>query len=434
MTASPVRLVACPAAASSTLASVPAVQAPARAGWLPPGVAIFLQVSILVFLLAGSSAPTPLYAVYQAAWGFSPITMTVVFGVYALAVLASLLTVGSLSDYIGRRPVLIVAMLAQAVTMLVFASADAVSDLLVARVIQGLATGAAVGALGAGLLDLHKARGTVANSVAPMVGTAAGAIGASLMVQYLPEPTHLVYHVLFTIFVMQAVGVVLMPESATRKPGALASLRPQFGIPPLARRPLLVATPALVAIWALVGFYASLGPSLVRLMLGSSSILLGGLSLFVLAGSGALTVLLLGSAAPRRQLLFGAATLLVGVALTLVAIVQASAFLFFIGTAAAGAGFGGAFQGALRTVVPLAASHERAGVLSTIFALCYLAMGVPAVVAGVLAVYGGGVVVAGQEYSAAILLLSALALLGVLWTGERQTAGRPSLRSRLAVE
>ena len=74
----------------------------------PTAAAFYLQVSIILFFLAGSSAPTPLYSVYQAAWGFSPITITAVFGVYALAVLAALLVFGSLSDHIGRRPVLLV--------------------------------------------------------------------------------------------------------------------------------------------------------------------------------------------------------------------------------------------------------------------------------------------------------------------------------------
>src|SRR5678810_28745 len=125
--------------------------------------AFVLQASIIVSFLAGSSAPTPLYAVYQAAWGFSPITVTVVFGIYALAVLAALLTFGALSDHVGRRPVLIAATALQALTMLVFAAAGGVSTLMIARVIQGLSTGAAAGAIGAGLIDLDRARGTVAN-------------------------------------------------------------------------------------------------------------------------------------------------------------------------------------------------------------------------------------------------------------------------------
>ena len=72
-----------------------------------PGIAFGLLTSILVSLLASSSAPTPLYATYQARWGFSAVTITVIFGVYAVAVLASLLVFGSLSDHVGRRPMLL---------------------------------------------------------------------------------------------------------------------------------------------------------------------------------------------------------------------------------------------------------------------------------------------------------------------------------------
>src|ERR1700754_565625 len=110
----------------TTLHSVPTTTQPRRGRGPPDSVAFYLLASIVVFFLAGSSAPTPLYAVYQAEWGFSPITTTIVFGVYALAVLAALLTVGSLSDHIGRRPVLLAALALQAAVMVVFATAEGV--------------------------------------------------------------------------------------------------------------------------------------------------------------------------------------------------------------------------------------------------------------------------------------------------------------------
>src|SRR5258706_16375466 len=143
-----------------------------KSGYLSPTASLYLLASITVSYLASSSAPTPLYPIYQAEWGFSPVAVTFVFGVYAVAVLAALLVAGRLSDYVGRRPVLIVATAIQAVTMVLFAFADGLSDLIAARVIQGLATGAAIAAVGAGLLDMDKARGAVANSVAPAAGTA----------------------------------------------------------------------------------------------------------------------------------------------------------------------------------------------------------------------------------------------------------------------
>jgi predicted MFS family arabinose efflux permease len=378
---------------------------------LSPRLAFYLQASIAVFFLAGSSAATPLYPVYQAQWGFSPVTVTVVFGIYALAVLAALLTTGSLSDHIGRRPVLLGATLLQAAAMLVFATAQGVGSLLIARIIQGVSTGAAVAAVGAGLLDLDRARGTIANAVGPLLGTATGGLASGLMVQYLPAPTHLVYLVLLAIFLVQAVGVALMPESITRKPGALASLRPQFRLPDAVRPALLLATPVLVAAWALPGFYGSLGPALTRRLAGSTSLLLGGLAIFVLAASGGLTVLLLQKRAPRALMSLGSLGLLIGVSVTLLAMTVSSIGLFLIGTAMAGVGFGAGFQGAIRTVVPFAQPDERAGVLSILYVVSYLSMGLPAVIAGALVATGsGGVIATGREYAAAVMVLAALAL------------------------
>jgi MFS family permease len=226
---------------------------------LGPTIAFYLQASIIVSFLAGSSAPTPLYATYQAKWGFSPITVTVIFGIYAVMFLAALLTVGSLSDHVGRRPVVLVAIV-HAVAMVVFARAGSVTALVGARVLQGLSAGGAVGALGAGMLDLDKAKGTLSNAASPAIGTATGALGAGLLVAYLPDPTQLVYLVLLTTLLVQAIGVVLIAETSPRAPGALASLVPRLALPATTRRPMLIAVPALVAGWALAGFYGSLGP------------------------------------------------------------------------------------------------------------------------------------------------------------------------------
>jgi MFS family permease len=375
--------------------------------------AFALQISILVLLLAASSAPTPLYSVFEAEWGFSPITVTVVFGVYAIAVLAALLIVGSLSDHVGRRPVLIAALLIQIAALVVFATAGNVTELMVARIVQGVSTGAAIGALGAGLLDINKTTGTVANGVAPITGTASGALVSGVLVQYLPSPTHLVFVSLLVAFALETIGVLLMPESSTPKAGALASLRPQLALPRIARRPMLVAIPALVAVWSLAGLYGSLGPTLVRRLSGSDSFVLGGLSLFLLAGTAALTVLFVRGVEPRRVMLFGLVALLVGMGVTWLAVDTDSTFGFFVGTAIAGVGFGGGFQGGLRTVLPLAAPHERAGVLSTIYVVSYLAMGLPAVAAGVL-VEHVGVLTSAREYAAVVMGLAALALVGLL--------------------
>lgn len=379
---------------------------------LSPKTAFYLQASITTSFLAGSSAPTPLYPLYQAAWGFSSIAITVIFGIYALAVLAALLVVGRLSDHVGRRPVLIVATLMQIVAMALLTTADGLVGLLLGRIVQGLSAGAAVAAVGAGLIDLDRERGTMANSIAPVMGTALGGLVGGLMVHYLPAPTHFVYLLLGAIFVVQALGLSRMSESISLLPGALASLRPQFAVPPAVRGAMLLAIPVLVAAWALAGFYASLGPALLKNVFAFDPSLAGGIALFVLATSGAVSVLILHGRNARLMMSLGAAGLLAGCGAVLAALSYSSAVLFFIGTVIAGMGFGAGFQGAIRMVVPLALSHERAGVLSVVFVVSYLAMGVPAVLAGAAVAHGISILSTARDFGAVVMVLAAIALLG----------------------
>ena len=383
--------------------------------YLSPAASFNLLASITLAFLAGSSAPTPLYPLYQVLWGLSPVMITIVFGVYALAVLAGLLFAGRLSDHVGRRPVLIAATLAQALTMALFATAASAAGLVLARTLQGLITGAALSAVGAAMIDMNKSRGTAANAVAPAFGSAAGGIVAGFFVQFLPAPMHLVYVALAAVFVLQAVGLKFMKEPIAPIPGAWSSLRPQFALPSAARGPLLLAVPVLIAVWALGGLYASLGPMLVRGMLDSNAPLLGGLALFVLAASGGIAVLLLQQLEPRKMMALGAASLLAGAGLTVLALTRSEVALFFLGTAIAGVGFGTGFQGAVRTVVSVAAPHERAGTLSIIFIVSYIALGVPAIIAGSM-VRHASLLATAQVFGLVVMALAAVALTASVFT------------------
>lgn len=376
--------------------------------------AFLLLASVIVSFLAGSSAPTPLYSVYRAEWGFSPIMMTVIFGIYAIAVLVSLLFAGRLSDHLGRRPVAIAAIGGQILAMFLLGTANGLAQLLAARVVQGLAAGAAVAAVGAGMIDLDKNRGATANAVAPALGTATGGLLAGFTVQYLPAPTHLIYAVLAVVFLMQGVGVYLMRETIAPRTGALASLKPQFHLPQAVREPLLLALPVLVAAWGLASFYGALAPTLVRALTGSTSPMTGGLALFALAASAGAAVLILQQREARAVMIFGASALAVGAAALVWTLPRHSLSLFFLATVVAGAGFGTGFQGAMRTIVPLAAPHERAGVVSIVFIVSYLALGVPAVLAGARLAQHGDILATAQEFGTTVMILALMAVLATV--------------------
>jgi Na+/melibiose symporter-like transporter len=284
-----------------------------------------------------------------------------------------------------------------------------------------------LGAVGAGMIDLNKERGATANAVAPAFGTAMGAMLSGFLVQYLPAPTHLVYAVLCAIFVLQGIGLTLMADTIAPAPGALASLKPQLDLPAAARGPLLLALPVLVASWGLAGFYGSLGPMLVRGMLGVDSALLGGLALFALAASAGLAVLVVQHREPRAVMTFGASMLAAGVGVAVWSLPHHAIAVFFAGTCIAGVGFGTGFLGAVRSVVPFAAPHERAGVLSIVFVVSYLSMGVPAIAAGTLVARHGNIVGTGEEFG---VLVIALALAAVLAAGVRMATARAQKAGR----
>jgi MFS family permease len=390
-----------------TIAAAPGFQ-------LSRTAAFFLLASITVSFLAGSLAPTPIYPVYQAEWGFSALTVTVIFGIYALVLLAALLVAGRLSDHIGRRPVLIAATLVQALAMLLFATASGVEGLLLARIVQGLATGSALAAIGAGMIDLDKVNGPVANAVAPPLGTALGGLLGGLVVHFLPAPTVLIYAVLAAIYVSQSIGVALMGETVSRRAGAFQSLKPQFAIPVAARRPLLLAIPVLVAGWSLAGFYGSLGPALLRTVFGLNASLAGGIAAFALAGSAAAAVLVLQRREPRTMLGFGAFGLLIGTIGMVLSIAQPTVGGFFVSTIVAGIGFGAGFQGSIRSVVATALPHERAGVLSVVFVVSYVAMGTPSVAAGFFVAHHAPLLLTAEAFGAMVAALAAVALLGTV--------------------
>lgn len=372
----------------------------------------FLAITLLSFL-AASTAPTPLYHLYQEHLQFSAATLTLIFGVYALSLLAALLTVGSLSDYLGRKPVIFTAVLLNMLAMLLFINADSVAWLISARVLQGFATGMATAVLSAALLDTDRQQGPMVNSVAPLLGMALGAMGCGVLAEFAPLPLQLTYWVLFALFVMQALYVWRLPESVTRQSGVWASLRPTLHVPIQARRMLWRVLPIDLVVWALGGFFASLAPSLVRTATGSTSNLIGGATVAVLTVTGALTIYTLRNRSADKVLLLGASLLPAGVALILLAVHSASLPLFFFGTLVAGGGFGAGFLGALRSIVPLALPHERAGLMSAFYVLSYLAFCLPSLLAGSLT-RTFGLVATTDGYGAVLIILSLGALVGLM--------------------
>ncbi|HIV70074.1 MAG TPA: MFS transporter [Candidatus Aquabacterium excrementipullorum] len=381
---------------------------PRQSGRLAARSAFWLLASLVLVFLAASSAPSPLYGLYRETMGFSALTLTLVFSVYAFALLGGLLVFGALSDHVGRRPVLLAALVLELGALILFHQADSVEWLVAARLVQGLATGIATAVLSAALLDLQQAKGALVNSVAPMFGMAVGALGAAALVHFAPAPTRLVFEVLLVVVALQSWAAIRLPDTVTPRAGAWQSLRPKLAVPAAARKTLWGLLPVNTAQWSLGGFYLSLGPTLVRSVTGSTNPLLGGALIATLVLSGAVGILWLRQRPAPGVLKASAAALAVGLLLTLAGVHAHAVNLLFLGTVLAGLGFGAGFNASVRSLVPLAHAHERGALMASFFVLSYLAFSLPALAAG-LAVGHFGIEVTALGYGLVLVLLSGLA-------------------------
>jgi MFS family permease len=135
-------------------------------------------------------------------------------------------------------------------------------------------------------------------------------------------------------------------------------------------------------------------------------------------------VLLLRNTSGNTLLLVGTTALSIGAALTVVSVRDGSTVLFYVSSTIAGVGFGSGFQGAIRTVFPLAAPDERAGLASALYLISYLAFGAPAVLAGFL-VTRAGLHTTAEVYGSAVAVLALAALAATAWELRRTTAAKP---------
>lgn len=385
--------------------------APTFAWWSRERWRLRLVLIATSAMMAGASAPSPFYPVIQAEFGFAPVMITVVFAAYAVALLAALLTAGALSDHIGRRPVICVAFVILAVSMVLFWHADSATALILSRVVQGIASGVLLATLSATVLDLelpHKpGSASTWNAISAMAGLAIGGLfaGAALAALVDGGGSTLVFGTLVGAYLLLAGIVWVLPETSARSRGAWASLLPRAALPREVRRAFLLAVPAFIAGWATGGLYLSLGSSIITSQFHSSSHLVSGLVVTMLAGAGGLAGFFMRNRSARTVTVYGTISLAVGSALTLGALFLSSPALYCLAVVITGTGFGTAFPGALQTIQAFVKPSTNAEVMAAVFVVCYLAFGIPVVVAGVL-VPAIGLFATASWYGAFVALLA----------------------------
>lgn len=338
--------------------------------------------------MAGTTLPTPLYPLYQEKFGFSELTVTVVYAVYAFAVIGVLLLAGNASDAVGRRPVLLWGLGCAAVSAVCFLCATGLGGLYAGRLLSGLSAGLFTGAATAYVMESAPpgggSRAVFVATAVNMGGLGCGPLLAGVLAQYAAWPLYLPFAVHLALVLCSAVVLLRLPETV-RERRPLRTVRPQWpGVPPQVRQVFGPAATAAFVGFALFGVFTSVSPAFLARSLGVSDHAVSGVVValaFFASTGGQLAV---GRVGVRRSLPLGCVGLLTGLALLAAALYWDLLVLVVLSAVVGGFGQGLAFRGALSAVSGASPTDRRAAVISSLFVVAYTGISVPVIGVGLL--------------------------------------------------
>ncbi|MCX3286114.1 MFS transporter [Streptomyces sp. NEAU-H22] len=355
-----------------------------RPGWR----ACVLGGAVFAVCMAGTTLPTPLYPLYQDKFGFSELTVTVVYALYAFAVIGVLLLVGNASDAVGRRPVLLCGLCFAALSAVCFLCAGGLGWLYAGRLLSGLSAGLFTGAATAYVMELAPrggaSRATFVATAANMGGLGCGPLLSGLLAQYAPWPLYLPF-VTHLALVAVSAAVLLRLAETVRERQPLRAVRPQRPVlPPQVRAVFGPAATASFVGFALFGVFTSVSPAFLVESLDVDDHAVSGLLVALAFFSSTAGQLAVGRVGVRRSLPLGCAGLLAGLALLAGALRWDQMALLVASALVGGIGQGLAFRGALSDVAQASPEQQRAAVISTLFVVAYAGISLPVIGVGLL--------------------------------------------------
>jgi MFS family permease len=393
----------------------------------PREVAFWLIAYVFAITMLGTTLPTPLYVIYQGQWHFSSDVVTLIYAVYAAGVLTALVFAGRASDQIGRRPVLVSALVFSACSAVVFVLAPSVGWLFLGRVLSGFSAGLMTGTGTAALTEMlgrrNPRRATLVATVANTGGLGLGPLVAGLFAQYAPDPTVLVFEVYLGFLAVAAIAVVILPETVSKRQ-RLSIRFGGFRFPDPGRNEFMAAGVAAFASFSLLGIFSALAPTFLGGVLHQHSHAVAGEVVFMIFAIATVTQLIAGRFDDRTVASFGLALLVVVLALIVAGLSQASITLFLVGTAVGGIAVGCVFIGSLSTANRLAPPERRGQVISLFFVFCYLGLAIPVIGVGIGTEHFGIF----RSVVACSIALAALSIvsLAALQKGRAETVGGQS--------
>ncbi len=346
-----------------------------------------LTAAVLLAVMAGGTLPIPLYVLYEQQMGFGPLGVTVVFAAYVVGTLAALVAFGDLSDHIGRRKLLAIAVGCAAVSTALFLVASGIGLLIVARIVSGLAAGFATGTATAALAELQphgdRRAAAVTASGSNLAGLGLGPLVAGIFAAYVAMPTRSVFWAYLGVCAL-ALAAIAVTDETVRDPDRVIRVRPRLGVPPDMRAVMTGACLGVFAAFSILGTFSSLVPTFLHGILGVRNLALIGAASFLIFIIAAISQAMSARLPARRSVTAGLPLLLVCLAMLEAALFAKALWLFLAGTVIGGVAVGFIFRGSLSELNRLADPRHRAGVVSTFFAAAYVGLGLTAVLTGLI--------------------------------------------------
>lgn len=384
--------------------------------------AVMLIGAAFTITMLGITLPTPLYPLYERAFGFGELVTTVVFAAHAVGVIAALLLVGRWSDQVGRRPMLRVGLALSGLSALVFLLSGALGWLFVGRVLSGLSAGIFTGTATAAIMDLApehgKARASLIAAAVNMGGLGVGPLLAGVLAQYAPLPLALCFIVDLVLVIVAVLCVEAVTEPVRR--ASTLRLRPQkINVPIEIRGVFARAVIAGFAGFAVLGLFTAVSPAFLGQVLNNTNHAVTGavvLSVFIASTIGQSLSSVIGE---QRALMVGCAGLIAGMILVGTSLPIRSLAVLILGAVIAGVGQGMSFRAGLGVVTGAAPPDKRGEITSSYFVVLFAGISIPVIGVGAAAkVYG--LIASGMVFAALVAILAAVALLLLVRSGRHQ--------------
>jgi MFS family permease len=383
----------------------------------------FIAAGALLIAMLGTTLPTPLYAIYQQRLGFDASWLTIIFSIYAAGVIAALLAVGSWSDQLGRRPMLLAGLLMGAISAVIFLCTDSITGLLIGRLFSGLSAGIMTGTATVAVIELAPKtfkNATLMATAANMLGLGIGPLLAGFTSQHLADPLHLIFYVHLALLLLAAVGVAVIRETVERAEQLKLSIQ-KPSVPAPVRSVFISASIAGLAGFSVAGLFTSMVPSvMIHIMDVHGGLLIGAvIGLFFVAS-------ILGQAAlqwlPKTlHMSLGCVGLIIGMMCLGLSIATASLLLLVCAGLLAGIGQGMILRAGMGAVTASSPPHQKAAVTSAFFVVLYVSISVPVVAVG-FSVQAFGLPHVGEFFASLVAVVALLAMISMKWVQSRQAA------------